>query len=124
MVLSGLGLEVPEARLRELCDCTFEGTPALKLQDAARALGFANTTKHTLNLVELRKLLAAGVFPIVYVDLRPLEGRGGTHALVVLDLSADAVTVYDPEVGECRLARQAFTAAWDIQHNLAIIVAP
>ena len=48
MVLSGFGLDIPEARLRELCDCTFEGTAALKVLDAARSLGFAQTSKQTL----------------------------------------------------------------------------
>jgi ABC-type bacteriocin/lantibiotic exporter with double-glycine peptidase domain len=122
MVLASLGLQISEAYLRELCDCTFEGTAALKVVDAARRLGFAGTAKHTLTLTDLHNLLAAGIFPIVYVDLRPLEGQHGTHALVVVNLTASSVTVYDPEKGARVFTRQTFTAAWDIQNNLAIIV--
>ena len=36
MVLSGFGLELTEAELRTLCDCTPLGTEALKAVDAAR----------------------------------------------------------------------------------------
>lgn len=123
-MLAGFGLELSEARLRELCDCTFDGTAALKIVNAARTLGFAHTAKHTLSRQELEELLTVEIFPIVYVDLRPLEGRVGTHALVILDLRADAVMVYDPEVGKQTYARPAFTAAWAAQNNLAIIVKP
>lgn len=36
MVLSSFDTEISEAELRELCDCTFLGTEALKAVDAAR----------------------------------------------------------------------------------------
>jgi predicted double-glycine peptidase len=41
---------------------------------------------------------------------------------VVVNLTASSVTVYDPEKGARVFTRQTFTAAWDIQNNLAIIV--
>ena len=122
MILSSLGLVLPEADLRDLCDCTFEGTDALKAVDAVRQLGFAKTAKHTLSLEELAAVVAGGKHPVVYVDLRPIEGNRAIHALVVLDVSPVAVNVYDPAQGELALSRQVFSIAWGMQHNLAIVV--
>ncbi|HZS04568.1 MAG TPA: cysteine peptidase family C39 domain-containing protein [Blastocatellia bacterium] len=122
MTLSSLGLDLPEADLRDLCDCTFEGTDALKAVDAARQLGFAKTAKHTLSLEELAAVVAGGKYPIVYVDLRPIEGNRAIHALVVLEVSPDTVNVYDPAQGELSLSCQIFSIAWRMQHNLTIVI--
>ena len=69
MVLASLGLEIEEAPLRALCDCTVFGTEALKAVDAVRRLGFAGTTKQTLSMEDLRQQLQGGSFPIVLVNL-------------------------------------------------------
>ena len=122
MILSSFGLELPESELRELCDCTFEGTDALKAVDAVRLLGFSKTAKHTLSIDELAKLLAAETYPIVYVDLLPIEGKRVTHALIVLEFTPDSVTVYDPDRGERTIPRDLFAEAWRRQHYLAIMV--
>jgi len=83
MVLAGLGVEIEESELFVLCDCTMSGTDALKAVDAARQFGFQQTAKYTLTIRELRSLLADGHFPIVFVDLRPIDGVRDVHALVV-----------------------------------------
>ena len=58
----------------------------------------------------LATLLVEGHFPIVYVDLWPLQGglSGQYHALAVIDLDTDQGTVLDPPYGECRVPREAF----------------
>jgi len=56
MVLSHLGVSKTEAELRELCDCSIFGTSALELVFAARGLGFAASSKHTLTLADLIEL--------------------------------------------------------------------
>jgi ABC-type bacteriocin/lantibiotic exporter with double-glycine peptidase domain len=122
MVLSSFGLDIDEAELRLRCDCTVFGTDALKSVDTARQLGFNGTAKHTLSLPEIESALSSGHYPIVLVDLRPIDGIRGTHAMVVIGVTASAVNVYDPARGERFISRRTFVAAWMIQNNLAIIV--
>jgi ABC-type bacteriocin/lantibiotic exporter with double-glycine peptidase domain len=125
MVLGSFGLEITERELRVLCDCTpFNGTNALQAVDAARQLGFTGTTKHNLTLADLRELLAAGDFPIVFVDLRPLDGVRDAHALVVLQLNDQEAVVLDPLHGERSLPLRSFDAAWTMAFNLTILVKP
>lgn len=122
MALSSFGIDIAEADLRVRCDCTVFGTDALKTVDAARQLGFNGTAKHTLSLPEIENLLSRGHYPVVLVDLRPIDGIRSTHAMVVIGMTASAVNVYDPARGERVISRRSFLAAWTIQNNLAIIV--
>jgi ABC-type bacteriocin/lantibiotic exporter with double-glycine peptidase domain len=126
MVLAALGRPMAEELLRVLTDCSPLGTDAFHLVEAARHLGFPASRKYTLaSLDELATMLAEGHFPIVYVDLWPLQGglSGQYHAMVVLDLDADHVTILDPLHGERRVPREAFQAAWSAMHFLTIVIA-
>jgi ABC-type bacteriocin/lantibiotic exporter with double-glycine peptidase domain len=123
MIFSGFGVDIAESALREQCDCTpWFGTDALMAVDAAQRLGFTKTAKHTLTLAELQTLVAAGHYPIVFVDLNSLDGVEAIHALVVTAFAEESVTVLDPLVGERTLPLQSFTAAWALRHRLAILV--
>jgi ABC-type bacteriocin/lantibiotic exporter with double-glycine peptidase domain len=123
MVLESFGVALSENELRTLCDCTpLDGTDAWLAVEAARQLGFNATTKHNLSPTDLEDLLDAGDFPIVFVDLRPLDGIPEQHALVVIEMDANFVTVLDPLKGERLLPRADFLLAWDWQRNLTIIV--
>ena len=92
--------------------------------DTARQLGFAQSTKQTLTLAELRAVVASGLYPIVFVSLLPLDGIPEMHALVVVEMTAHNVVVLDPLQGERRLSLQTFNAAWAARHYLAILVEP
>lgn len=123
MVLAGLGLDLTEERLRELCDCgPLFGTEALRAVEAARGLGFAGTAKYTLRYDELRGLVEGGRFPVAYVSLEAIGGTEESHAVVVVEADDEAVTVYDPLHGERRLSRQSFATGWAARRNLIIIV--
>lgn len=122
MVLSHFNLSVSEAELRARCDCTIFGVDAPYAVDVARQYGFTKTDIHNLSPDELQNILAEGHYPIVYVNLLPIDGREGTHALVALEIENDAVTVYDPDQGERLLPISAFFKAWDLKRNLAIVV--
>jgi ABC-type bacteriocin/lantibiotic exporter with double-glycine peptidase domain len=125
MVLLGFGQDVSEAELRQLCDCTFVGTGALKAVYAARQLGFPGTTKHNLTLKELAGVVADGYFPIVYIDMKPITSIYEPHALVVTGVNDFSVEVIDPAFGEEGiLPRSVFYAAWGLRRRLAIIVKP
>lgn len=122
MVLSHLNLSVSEAELRARCDCTIFGADAPNVVEVARQLGCAKTTAHNLSPDELQNILAEGHYPIVYVNLLPIDGREGTQALVALEIENDAVAVYDPDQGERLLPIGIFLKAWELKRNLAIIV--
>ncbi len=122
MVLASYGLDLTEAELRELCDCTFFGTDAFAAVQAVRQLGFSQTSKTNLTMEELKKLAEDQQWPIVYVSLRPLEGKTGIHALVVLDVSDTAVVVFDPAKGERIIPRAVFEFAWKFQLGLTILI--
>jgi ABC-type bacteriocin/lantibiotic exporter with double-glycine peptidase domain len=122
MVLSHFNLAVSEAELRARCDCTIFGADAPYIVDVARQLGFNKTDIQNLSPDELQILLDEGRHPIVYVNLLPIDGIEGAHALVALEIVDDAVAVYDPDQGERLLPIGAFFKAWELKLNLAIIV--
>lgn len=122
MVFAGFGFSIAEADLRALCDCTFLGTEALKAVDAAHECGFPATSKHNLSVAELEGLVRDGDYPIVFVNFWPLGDTDEQHALVVIEMDEDYVTVLDPISGEESLAREDFLQAWAWQRCLTIIV--
>ena len=90
--------------------------------DAARALGFVKTTKYTLTLEERKTVVMDGHYPIVFVDLHPIDGLYAIHAMVAVDMSEQDVVVLDPLQGERQLPIYVITAAWAGRHNLAMLV--
>ena len=122
MVLASYGFDLTEAELCELCDCTFFGTDAWEAVNATRLLGFPETIKTNLIIVELKELAANQQWAIVCISLRPHEGTKGIHALVVLDVSDTAVVVLDPAKGERIIPRAVFEFAWKLQLGLTILI--
>ena len=125
MVLSALGVHIEEMQLRLFTDCFPLGTEAFQLLEAARQFGFTASRKHTLaSLEELASIVGEGVFPIVYVDMWPLQGgrSGQNHALVVIAVDPDRVAVLDPQVGERSIPEEDFHAAWAAMRFLTIVI--
>jgi ABC-type bacteriocin/lantibiotic exporter with double-glycine peptidase domain len=122
MVLAGLGVEQTEAELRRLCDCTILGTDALKAVDAARALGFSLTCKENLSIAQSAQVLQAGLYPILYVNLLPINEEVGIHAMVAVSLDDHLIKVCDPLVGERQLITDRFEQAWQMTNGLAILI--
>jgi hypothetical protein len=122
MALAGLGLNISETELRALCDCTEFGTEALKALDAVRQLGFTKSAKHNLAFDELESLVAAGHFPIAFVNLDPIDGINDSHALVITETSRSGIVGYDPLHGERVLPPDTFRAAWAMMNNLVILI--
>ncbi|MGH8742832.1 MAG: cysteine peptidase family C39 domain-containing protein, partial [Burkholderiales bacterium] len=113
MVFSSFGLDVPEAELRHACDSTAFGTGALHVLDVARRYDFAQTAKHTLTGEELAEVAAAGQYPIVFLNLWPIEQIWESHAVIVLAFGDAAVAVLDPAAGERLIPRTNFEASWE-----------
>lgn len=129
MVLEHLGVIRTEAELRALTDSDFEssyypgGATALRLVDAARELGFPDSTKENLEFQELLWVLSQGHFPVVYIaiSLRP-----GTplqrHAVVVTEIGARGVRILDPVRGEMIHTVDEFNAMWGRLRGLTILI--
>lgn len=126
MVLAALGRPMTEDLLRVVTDCSPLGTEAFQVVEAARQFGYTASRKYTLaSLDELTTLVAEGHWPIVYVDLWPLQGglSGQYHAMVVIAHDPTHVTVLDPLHGERRVPREDFQEAWSAMHCLTIVIA-
>lgn len=111
-----------EAELCKMCDCTMFGTEAFQAVEAARNLGCLKTNKYNLTLKDLVTLLLHELYPIVYVELQPIDQTFGTHAMVVLSIDEMTVNVLDPMVGEREFKRSLFEAAWAFTKGLTIVV--
>jgi ABC-type bacteriocin/lantibiotic exporter with double-glycine peptidase domain len=123
MVLSSYDFDISEAELREMCDCTSFGTDPFPAVLAARKLGSESTQSHTLTLSQLAGLVGNQNYPYVEVNMGPIDGIKTPHALVVLAVNMNAVTVYDPMIGERSLPIEDFMSAWEMRGCLAILVA-
>ena len=122
MILAGFEIYYAEAELRQMCDCTVFGTEALQAVEATRSLGFVNTSKYNLTLDDLETLLLNKCYPMVYVELQPIDQTFGTHAMVILSIDETLVHVLDPMVGERQLDRCSFEAGWALMKGLTIVV--
>lgn len=122
MVLLSFGVDMPESELIVRCDSTILGTNALKAVDAMRQMGFTASGKYTLTPAELRNLVTAGQYPIVFVSLLPIDARDDIHALIVTELRQHDTLVIDPLTGERAIPLATFSAAWGMRHNLAILI--
>ncbi len=87
MVLSAFEVDLSEAELRQLCDCTLFGTEALKAVDAVRNLGFSRTVKCTLTINELFAQIEVNLYPIVFVNLLPIDEVKVAHAMIVVAIA-------------------------------------
>lgn len=122
MILLSFGVDMPESELRVRCDSTILGTSALGAVDAARLIGFGASAKYTLTPDELKNLVAAGRYPIVFVSMLPIDARDDLHALVVTGFGHHEVSALDPLNGERTIPLPTFIAAWGMRHNLVILI--
>lgn len=129
MVLAGYGVRCSERYLRRLCRWRPDiGAVSTNVMQAARTLGFGASAEYTdVSLDDLRGFLHRRLFPIVGIHLAPV-GERGWHAQVVVGITSQYVTVYDPLYSlpanpERRISHQAFDQAWAMSDRLTIIIA-
>ena len=74
-------------------------------------------------LDDLADAVHADAFPIVGIDLRPVDGTFAFHA-VVINISTDQVVVHDPlhDEGPRPIGISAFEAAWSAADREAVII--
>lgn len=98
MVLAELGHALPEAEIRLRCDHSSLGMRLNQVAEGLADLHVVVKYETDLGLDDLRDEVRAGVTPIVGIDLRAVEGLFAFHAVVVLEITAEQVTVHDPLV--------------------------
>ena len=123
MVLAGLGMRRSEAELREMCDCTIFGTTALALVRTARSLGFDDSRKHTLTLIDVKVSIQQGHFPIVYIRFEAKSLKPDVHSLVVVSITENEIGVLDPKHGAIAFPTDGFLQMWSSMKNVAIVIA-
>jgi predicted double-glycine peptidase len=75
-----------------------------------------------LRFTELLVELNAGLYPVVFINLLPVDGVNEPHAMVVISADEDEVQICDPLKGERLLPRSTFDTAWAMMRNLTILV--
>jgi len=129
MVLEHLGVEKAESELRVLMDCDFDsihypgGAEARQVVEAARQLGFINTTKNNLTLQQLVALLIQGHFPITQIGIclepnTPVQ----SHAVVIVEINERGVLMLDPSRGEVMTSQNEFDELWQRRRGLTVLV--
>ena len=124
MVLTSLGHPLTETDIRDRCAHTALG---MRLNQVASGLeDLPLGVEHQLDwgLDDLADAVRVGVFPIVGIDLRPVDGIFAFHAVVVVNISTDQVVVHDPlhDEGPRSLGISAFEAAWSAADREAVVI--
>ena len=109
MVLTSLGHRLSETDIRHRCGHRALG---MRLNQVASGLeDLPLDVQHQLDsgLDDLADAVRAGVFPIVGIDLRPVDGIFAFYSVVV-NISTDQVVVHDPlhDEGPRRIGISAF----------------
>ena len=124
MVLAALGHTYTETELAQAMDSYSFGTPASRITRLQR-LGY-KVTYGTVSLADLRRYLAEGHFPIVFVaaDFLPWADFSGFHALVLVNVTDTEVSVMDPSLtsGPTKMTIGAYLLTWEeFDSRMAVI---
>ena len=119
MVLQSFDCNPPIYELRELCKCDKEGTKPSNAISAAKHYGFEKSFIANLeSLEELAEELSNGLFPIAYLRF----SAQNSHAVVVIKITSNLVSVLDPEIGERDFEINEFIEYWSNARRTAILI--
>jgi len=126
MVLSVHGFQLTEEEIRTRCKQTVIG---LTLRDVPKGLSDLPliATVHTdWGIDDLRDETRQSHYPIVGIDLRPIDGRFAYHAVVIAKIESTKVTIHDPQSGKGvqELNPATFFAAWKGADNQVLMILP
>ena len=122
MVLAQYDILLAEADLRICCQTTFLGTAFPDAAACARRYGLSVKEIVQASWQELQNWLSSGIYPILSVNLFPLEARWAAHAVVVETVSDDRLIYLDPLVGRRNAAKPSFVQAWQMRRGKALLI--
>jgi ABC-type bacteriocin/lantibiotic exporter with double-glycine peptidase domain len=126
MVVRYYGIEVDPSWLRQILEATPIGTPGFKLRNLA-AYGYQVDYAPATDERVLVDALEAGVPPIVLIRTDNLTywSTNTAHAVVVIGLDDETVTVNDPAfAAPQRIAYHEFMLAWSDFDYLYSLIQP
>ena len=126
MVLTAIGLPHTEDEIRKLCRQTVIGLRLAEVPMRLSDLPIVANLHKNWGLDDLRDEIRNANYPIVGVDLRPIDGRFAYHAVVVAMIESDKVIVHDPEPnrGIRDLKLTTFLAAWKGAGQQVLMILP
>jgi ABC-type bacteriocin/lantibiotic exporter with double-glycine peptidase domain len=124
MVLSGFGQNYSEAKLREILGDSILGLTLTATQRKLSEIGAQVELDNELNLDDLRDLTRQNKFPIVGVERHILGYLPASHAVVVIEITSQSVSILDPLEGKNELIfqRKTFETAWKLSGKEALII--
>lgn len=122
MVLSYYGHDIDEATLRDCCHTTNAGTRADDVASCAKHHGVDADHIRSSNSNALHKWLGTGIFPIVLLNMFPIDLIWRMHAVVIIAIDSRSVHLLDPAQGRRVASVGAFEQAWQMNLNRAIVV--
>ena len=124
MVLAGLGHSLSEADTRHRCGHTAVGTTLSQIAKGLRDIPVVVEYQIDWSLEDLTDVVLSGGWPIVAIDLRPVEGIFAFHSVVVADITSDQMLVHDPlhVVGPRSIGRSTFEIAWNSAQREAVVI--
>ncbi len=127
MVLSGFGQFPTERRIRQILGNPLSGLSLAQAHQQIANLGVDVAFHTDWGVIDLRDCLRDSWYPIVGVERHFLGHPDALHAIVLLDISSQAITAFDPlgsSQGET-FNLTTFELAWNsADHHALVIKAP
>ena len=123
MVMAHWGFDTDEATLRLYCKTDLLGTSAKDAVACAKHFGFDAIEVRGASFSNLGEWLTKGFYPILLLNLFPLDALWVSHAVVLEHVSDERVVYLDPAQGRRTANLIAFEQAWQMGKNRAILVA-
>ncbi len=114
MALAAFGHNLTEENIRKRCGQTALGLRLIDVPKGLSDLPVIATVHTDWGLDDLRDETRRSNYPIVGIDLRPIDGRFAYHAVVIAKIESNKITVHDPEPGKGlrEMNTATFMAAW------------
>lgn len=122
MVMANLGIQVDEATLRTCCQTDPKGTASTAMVLCALSYGLQAFETSNASWSELVHWVEQNVYPIVYLNLFPLDMMWGLHAVIVEAITKDTIVFLDPIVGRRQAAIALFEQAWQMGRQRMMMI--
>lgn len=124
MVLSGFGQALTERQIRRTLGQSPAGLSLEKACQRIQRIGAQAAWHEDWGLIDLRDCLRDGWYPIVGIERRFFGHADVLHAVILLEISSQSVSVFDP-LGSAQVEifkLQTFELAWNSAGHQALVI--